>query len=599
MSDVYDVMKLLDATANIEQIQKKFKLAGASTDIDIRRSTAVSTGLLMTDVLLNGGIYPSGWYTFFGPEQSAKSTHMMSVMVNLVESNVPIVLYFDAEGCVTEDVHIRCGGRDLRISDLVDSVLPYEEKRRVVDGGKTGFILPDKFTVDTVGRENVEARLFYGGNRTTTKVHLRNGSSIEGHNHPMMTLRNGEMKWHPIEYVGLGDRIATANHGFVEIERVERSEKSKPVWDVSILDHKNHDYPHSIITNGIITGNSTSPDYLEAIAGSISAKREFSAQNVFGIKDRKTGKWAIEPRIWYSPENSIEGIWKASAAVLRRLPDKVYAEGSWWLLYENTRENMSRFKGQTNTAMGKKYGKVVVPSIDEGAAQALILIDSYPSMVSDSQNTDDGDNALGVEARGHSRHGKLVKGMLKRKHATVLGVNQLRDSINIGNPYGPKEYEPAGNWLKYASDVRISQRPRAVPHASGQLEEEDSVLFDQGKDTYRYICMKTIKNKFGSPHLEAWYRVWLSDPMGQGLGLCPVYDTWAYLKATGQAKGTMRKFTIIMDLKSSHDITGSDLRDYAYSLGFDKNPKIRQRCFAQLASGKGLEMFYSTLNGSM
>ncbi len=455
-SNVYKVMELLQATTNIEEIQKTFKLAGASHDIDLRRSTCVSSGLLMTDLLLNGGIYPGGWYTFLGPEGSAKSTHMSTIMVSLVGSNVPLIMYLDAEG-------------------------------------------------------------------------------------------------------------------------------------------------------------STSPDYIESIATSLGVQNrkesKTETQKMFGVKDLNNEQnWVIEPRIHYFPENSLEKVWNSVASMLRKLPDKIYTKKQWWLMFDNTRPNISRFKGQTHTKLSKKYGKVVIPALDEGALQALILIDSYPSLTSDSTNTDEGNNALAVDARGHAKYAKLVKGFLKRKHATVIGVNQLRASINLGgNAYGPKEYEPGGNYLKFCRDVAISQRPRAIPHASGQIEEEESVQFKNGTDTYRYVKMQTIKNKYGVPHLEGWYRIWISNPEGIGCGFCPVYDTWSYLKATGQATGSIGKKLYITiedqelpgltwsEFKSLILLHGKQLKKIGTALGFKSNPSIRETCFEQIKDGSGIDMYFQTL----
>ena len=51
-SSVYDVIKLIGATEIVDEIQRKFRLAASTTDVEARRSTTVSTGLLMTDIVL-------------------------------------------------------------------------------------------------------------------------------------------------------------------------------------------------------------------------------------------------------------------------------------------------------------------------------------------------------------------------------------------------------------------------------------------------------------------------------------------------------------------------------------------------------------------
>ena len=451
-SSVYDVMSLLDVSHTIEEVQRRFDLAGMSLDAEVRNSTIISSGMLMTDILLNGGIYPGGWYTFFGPEQSAKSTHMMTVMVSLANSQVPLIMYMDAEG-------------------------------------------------------------------------------------------------------------------------------------------------------------STSEEYIESISESMTGRNDGNMGDIFGIRDPKSEDWIKEPRIRYYAENSLEGIWRSVASTLRRLPDKVHIKDKWWLMFDNTKVNISRFKGQTNTKLSRKHKKVVVPALDEGTPQALILVDSYPSMVSDSQNTDDGDNSLGRDARGHAKFAKEVKGQLKIKHSTVIGVNQLRDALNIGNPYGPKEYEPCGTYLKHCSDARIRQKPLSVPHGKGRLEEEQSAHTKNGVDTYRYVRMNVDKSKFGPPNLEAWYRIWTSDAYGRGRGLCPVYDTWQYLVKTGQGGGTIHKKIWFylgnkefpemqwLDFKKLILLNGKALKKVAERIGLKENPLIRKTCFEQIREGQGLEWFFQTLRG--
>ena len=456
MSNVYDVMKLLNMTENVEQIQKKFKLAGASTDVKIRRQTVRSTGLLMSDLMLNGGIYPAGWYTFFGPEQSAKSTLQMSVASSIASTDIPLIAHYDAEGSMT-------------------------------------------------------------------------------------------------------------------------------------------------------------PDYLESILNNMlrSTKTELDVHHMLGMKKPNSKDWLIEPRMRYYPENGLERIWQSISAVLRNLPDKVYTEGKWWLLFSRTKENISRFKagskysGLVNKDLGERYNVIAVEAGDEGTPQALFLVDSYPAMVPESEEDDEGDNSLAIQARAHAKYARLVRGKLRRKHSIVIGVNQLR--LRPMSQYNP-EYEPCGEYLKFASDVRVSQRALSVPHGTGQFEEEDSVI-SKGKDLYRYIRMRTGKNKFGSPNIEAWFRIWTSDHIGNAMGFCPVYDTWKYLQETNQVDGTMgRKFSISpnilegnikpmkwLDLKKIILLEGTALKEHCKTLGITKKPNVRKKCFDQIKSGEGHELYYESI----
>ena len=449
-SSVYDVIKLIGATEIVDEIQRKFRLAASTTDVEARRSTTVSTGLLMTDIVLNGGIYPAGWYTFFGGEGSAKSSTMMNILSSVYGSNVPLIDMRDAEG-------------------------------------------------------------------------------------------------------------------------------------------------------------STSADYIETMARSSGVAREFDVKKAFGVSDPKTGKWVIPPRIRYTSDNSLEGTWKSISAILKRLPDKAYIDGDWWLLFDRTKENISKFKGQGNKKIGDQYNKIAIKSLDGGSMQALFIVDSLPALVAEADDEDEGTNAMAISARGHAKHIPKVKGRLKRKHCTILVVNQIR--LNPGAMMGNPEYEPGGQAPKFASDVRIKHTARSVPHGKGSTEEEDSVQFKSGVDTYRYIHLRAIKNKYGTPNVEAWHRLWLSDPIGKAHGFCPVWDTYQYLVATGQLEGTMgRGFTITLgkwtspklkwlDFKMLILLEGKALKEECQRLGIDKNPKIRETCFKQIRSGEGLDLYYQTMSG--
>ena len=451
---VYDVMKLLESGKIMNEVSRKWFLSGAVLDTDASQESTVSTGLLMTDVLLNGGLKPGGWYTMFGKEGSSKSTHMLTMCVNLTYSKVPLIVFYDPE-------------------------------------------------------------------------------------------------------------------------------------------------------------QSNSPSYMESIAGTLHKDEGGDPQKVFGVKNPNTGKWEVEPRIHYYNEHVLERIWESTASLLNRLPDKVHQDGKWWLAFDHNKPNISRFKGvKTNKKLSESLGgKIVLPAEDGGNMQALVMVDSYPGMVPLANAGDNNDESLALAARKHSKLVPTVKGLLRRKHAAIVGVNQLRErpAVKFGSP----EYEPGGQALKFFSDVRISHRPRNVPHStSNALEEETSVEMD-GNDVYRYILMRTTKNKLGSPNLETWQRIWLRDPNGEARGYCPVWDTFQYLKCTGQVvvgRGRTLDLSIPgldipkmswLEFKSLVLLRGSALKEKCAKelkrLKLKGNPKLRQRCFDQLADGTGLQLYFDSL----
>ena len=449
MSDIHKSMELLDADHIMRHVTKKYRLSGSTVDPEARRKSVVSSGLLSVDMLLGGGVLPGGWYTFLGPEQSAKSTMVNSIMTSLAKnSDVPLILFFDAEG-------------------------------------------------------------------------------------------------------------------------------------------------------------SNSLDYFSSIAKTLH-KKGLDTQATFGVKDDK-GEWAIKPRLHYYAESIAETIWNAAGSMLRSLPDKVYDHGQWWLLFPNTKENASRHKGKVDKkASERNGGKLAVPIGDDACMQALIIVDSYPAMLPSSAAEKD-DQSLANAARAHSANVPKVKGLLKDKHAAFIGVNQLRNSINLTG-YGPKSYEPCGEALKYFSDVRIRLRAESVPHSrTDRFEKESSVLMD-GEDTYRYIHLLGAKNKLGTPNLEAHQRIWVADPDGEGRGFCPVWDTYSYLKDTGQLSGTRRKMTISLpglelpplrwlDFKALVTLDAKSGQAWCkeHKLSIPRNPRLREKCFAQVKSRKAMDLYFNNL----
>jgi hypothetical protein len=115
---------------------------------------------------------------------------------------------------------------------------------------------------------------------------------------------------------------------------------------------------------------------------------------------------------------------------------------------------------------------------------------------------------------------------------------------------GDPRYEPGGNALKFNSDARIWNTPRALssvpfnPKGKGQYEKEPSVQYEKGEDTYRYIHSKAIKNKLSVPNRETWMRIWVEDAASQAHGFDPVWDTFYCMWLTGQVTGKRSSMTL-------------------------------------------------------
>jgi RecA/RadA recombinase len=92
-----------DYAGIVAAVEKKFHLDVGSMSSEAKRAAFMSTGLLSTDLVLGGGILPGAWYTFYGGEGSAKSTHVMHIAQGAVAADIPIIEYSDFEGSLAPD----------------------------------------------------------------------------------------------------------------------------------------------------------------------------------------------------------------------------------------------------------------------------------------------------------------------------------------------------------------------------------------------------------------------------------------------------------------------------------------------------------------
>lgn len=347
---------------------------------------------------------------------------------------------------------------------------------------------------------------------------------------------------------------------------------------------------------------------------------------VFGVRNIKTGKWDVPPKVRYYPHDVGEDFYLSVGDLLRALPDKLYMDGKWWYVYPKTREGQRAAKGY-NKVLLRKHNKFFVEAEDGSRIQALIIIDSIQAMNPDSQETGKLQKQMAQAAAMHSKHIGKVWSKLRRKHCAVVAIGQLR--VNPGQMFGNKEYSPGGNALKHAASVRNKLQARSSPNGNGPIETEASVLSPGATDSYKYIYMKNEKNKFYTPAKDGWLRVWVDNHEGEGQGFDPVYDCFQYLSMTGRIVGyiggnkgkTPTKMTIhwpengFLMMKISwltfkelvlFGIYSSDykaqLKETCLNIGLlvngkAHNPKIRERCFGELKDGIGYERYQQACAG--
>lgn len=261
------------------------------------------------------------------------------------------------------------------------------------------------------------------------------------------------------------------------------------------------------------------------------------ATDIFGIQDPTSGKYLSRPVVRKYDENIGEVFFDTLAMLLRSLPDKIHKNDKWWLVYENNKKikDYEKIKSASNNNLYKSTGKLWVET-DNPYPQAVLVVDSYPAMLPEKQDVDDPNDAIAVQARMFSTQLKRVKGRMAKKKVIVLGINQMR-KVPMAM-FGPTEEEPCGEALKFYSDARLKMTSRSSVFGNkGKVLKEKSVQFEGKKDVYRYVNIKTIKNKTSVPDLETWVRVWVRDGKGIARGYDPVFDSWYFLTQIGACNG--------------------------------------------------------------
>lgn len=294
--------------------------------------------------------------------------------------------------------------------------------------------------------------------------------------------------------------------------------------------------------------SSSATDYIANIFETTGVKKA-TAETVFGVRDGE-GNWEIPPLVHIKDDYEGEKFFNWMHSLQKRLPDKRYENKRWWYVYDDSKDvtkvkaRLEKLGLEIDKKMTASNPGIWVPA-EDGRLQALIILDSWVSLVPPSMDEEEGDNSIAVQARFFSKQLPRIKGALRAKRIAVLGINQLR--LNPMQRFGNPEAEPGGQALKFWSDCRLrlygnaaSAAPFNVKSDDGRHEKEPSVT-GTGEDIYRYISVKTIKNKLSIPNRTTWLRLWVQDGDGNARGYDPVFDLFYYLFQTGQLEATGSK----------------------------------------------------------
>jgi len=324
-----------------------------------------------------------------------------------------------------------------------------------------------------------------------------------------------------------------------------------------------------------------------------------SIDKIFGLRN-EDNTWKVEPKCRYHQPDLGEPIFRYIHNVLKHLPDKVYHDDQWFLVFDKLPQSMKR--KSYSKGLFKTTGKYWIP-VEDGKIQMVWFIDSLPAMLPEAREEDSSKSPQAMLARMFSDYVPLIRGKLARKRCSIIAINQIRE--RPGSMYGNPEYEPCGNTVRHHSDIRVRISGISVPHGSGMIEEE--VSWDKkGKDTYRYVSIRTTKNKTFVPFRQTIARIWVSHKGKAGFGFDPFWDTYQYLVETNQITGDRRGYYILVpgpwqnrrwqwaQLKELilNPNKKSVFKKFKLKYNKKENRDLRKACWSQIKSGEAFKLYF-------
>lgn len=305
------------------------------------------------------------------------------------------------------------------------------------------------------------------------------------------------------------------------------------------------------------------------------------------------------PNLRYYAPQTAEMSLKFMSRLLSKMPDKRIFEDQWYYLFPNMKQTEAKAQGiPFDLAVTRKLGGGVWVPAEDGRAQAVFYIDSIASMrpealVGEKKKGEykDESGAQALLARVLAANLPGVTSAMVEKRVTIVATNQIREKpgVSFGNP----EYAPGGNAVKHAHDNRVMLRKRAVPAGwSGKSGVCTEKSWDgKGEDKYTFAKLVSEKCKDFMPHKAGWIRWWFDASGRPGPGIDPVFDTFQYLKMTGQVAKSGTKFEVSLPgAEATVDSAGFK----ALILDPANKDEVRQACWNQMREGDGFERFFDT-----
>jgi RecA/RadA recombinase len=306
--------------------------------------------------------------------------------------------------------------------------------------------------------------------------------------------------------------------------------------------------------------------------------------------------------MYYVPETAEQSL-KFMSRLLQSYPDKLQYDDKWYYVFEDMKlKDVQAQKMPYDKKLYTETKNFWVPA-EDGRAQGIFYIDSIafmkPEALSGKKEKKKGEwkdesGAQALLARVFSKELKGITSLMLKKRFTIVATNQIREKpgVSFGNP----EYAPGGNAVRHAHDNRALLRKRGVPAGYTKkpgMVGEEPCWDGNGIDRYNFAKLDCEKSKDFSPHRHCWIRWWFESNGRPGPGLDPVFDTFQFLKMTGQiSKPTgSSKFSISLE-GFEQDVNTKEFK--ALILDPENDGALREACWTQLREGDAFERFFDT-----
>lgn len=574
----------------------------------------ISTGLLVVDMIMGGGLTSGAWHTFFGGEQSSKSTLAMTQLAKAaVDNKVPIKIFADYEGSYSPDYMLAIA-KSLGFKGDTTDLFGLQD-----DNGK--YIKTPMIRRYSVAVAEKFFNMVYKLEKSLPDKIFKKG------------------KWWLV-YDDTKENNKLREQGDSKLYA-----KTKRIW----IEAENDAPQALVVVDSYPAMLPAGLDDEESKNGMAAQARMFSEQlkRVKGRMEQKAiiimgiNQLRLRPAVMFGCLHSdteiifangesypiekvvnekIQGdVWAWDATKTQFVPAKIT---NWF----NNGEVIEATDWVTLTAGNLTqdadiFSVTVTPNhkilTHAGWLEARFITTEHTVLhhVS-SSNSPLWVRVLQVDKNDTEKFEKRTKYDIE-----VAGLsNYLAGSKNKGFiVHNSPEYESGGESLKFFSDVRLKMVSRAVPQGeprkkdSTNFAEEPSVEIEDGIDTYRYVNVKAVKNKLSAnSDLAGWVRIWVRDGEGQARGYDPVWDTAEFLRSIGVLTGSRNKMVIDWDKLSIKNLEGKQKFDWQTlktlivgskeqrldALGKKKEIKnfnLRKHLFSLVENGKAKKMYFAQL----